>query len=282
MPAGATSSSPSDLPRASSSRRAQGRRRLRQRRRLPRRARCIVGAGRRGRADRGHPDGININDHCGSTHPQLLQETVVASGADIGLALDGDADRLIVVDEKGELVDGDQLMALIALELNKRGELDGGAVVATVMSNLGLERKLEGAGLELMRTRSATAMCSKRCGGAAAMSAASNRVTSSCPTTPLPATGWSRGFRCWRRSSRPKFRPARCCASSNRCRSCSRTSASTAARAARGRQCQQAHRRRRSRARRARPPGHPQVGHRAPHPRHGRGRRSGRGRTAGR
>ncbi len=99
------------------------------------------------------PDGININDHCGSTHPQLLQETVVASGADIGLALDGDADRLIVVDEKGELVDGDQLMALIALELNKRGELDGGAVVATVMSNLGLERKLEGAGLKLKRTQ---------------------------------------------------------------------------------------------------------------------------------
>ena len=99
------------------------------------------------------PDGININDGCGSTHPQLLQETVVASGADIGLALDGDADRLIVVDEKGELVDGDQLMALIALELNKRGELDGGAVVATVMSNLGLERKLEGAGLKLKRTQ---------------------------------------------------------------------------------------------------------------------------------
>jgi phosphoglucosamine mutase len=99
------------------------------------------------------PNGLNINDDCGSTHPQLLQETVVASGADIGLALDGDADRLIVSDEKGRLVDGDQLMALIALGLKGRGELQGHAVVATVMSNLGLERKLEGAGLKLLRTK---------------------------------------------------------------------------------------------------------------------------------
>jgi phosphoglucosamine mutase len=99
------------------------------------------------------PDGLNINDKCGSTHPELLQETVVASGADIGLALDGDADRLIVVDEKGQLVDGDQLMALIALGLQRRGELRGDAVVATVMSNLGLERKFEQVGLELVRTQ---------------------------------------------------------------------------------------------------------------------------------
>jgi len=98
------------------------------------------------------PNGLNINDGCGSTHPQLLQETVIASGADIGLALDGDADRLIVVDEKGQIVDGDQLMALIALELKRRGELKGDAVVATVMSNLGLERKLGDAGLKLLRT----------------------------------------------------------------------------------------------------------------------------------
>src|SRR6476661_5217489 len=98
------------------------------------------------------PDGLNINDRCGSTHPELLQETVLASGADIGLALDGDADRLIVVDEKGKLIDGDQLMALIALGLQSRGELRGDAVVATVMSNLGLERKLDEAGLKLLRT----------------------------------------------------------------------------------------------------------------------------------
>src|SRR5205823_4659312 len=99
------------------------------------------------------PNGHNINDSCGSTHPQVLQETVVASGADIGIALDGDADRLIVVDEKGRIVDGDQLMALIALGLQRRGELKGEAVVATVMSNLGLERKLGEAGLKLLRTK---------------------------------------------------------------------------------------------------------------------------------
>jgi phosphoglucosamine mutase len=99
------------------------------------------------------PNGTNINDDCGSTHPEVLQETVVASGAHIGLALDGDADRLIVVDEQGTLIDGDQLMALIALGLQKRGELRGGMVVATVMSNLGLERKLADCGLELVRTK---------------------------------------------------------------------------------------------------------------------------------
>jgi|KBSSwiStaDraftv2_1062776.scaffolds.fasta_scaffold79830_2 phosphoglucosamine mutase len=99
------------------------------------------------------PNGLNINDGCGSTYPELLQETVKANGADIGLALDGDADRLIVVDENGRIVDGDQLMALIALGLHARGGLKGDAVVATVMSNLGLERKLEGAGLKLKRTQ---------------------------------------------------------------------------------------------------------------------------------
>jgi phosphoglucosamine mutase len=99
------------------------------------------------------PNGTNINEECGSTNPRLLQETVVASGADIGLALDGDADRLIVSDERGQLVDGDQLMALIALGLKRRGELKGNAVVATVMSNLGLERALEGVGLKLLRTQ---------------------------------------------------------------------------------------------------------------------------------
>jgi phosphoglucosamine mutase len=98
------------------------------------------------------PNGVNINDDCGSTHPEALQETVVASGADIGLALDGDADRLIVVDAKGETVDGDQMMALIASHLAAAGELRGGGVVATVMSNLGLDRYIAGFGLNLVRT----------------------------------------------------------------------------------------------------------------------------------
>ncbi len=99
------------------------------------------------------PDGTNINEGCGSTMPQTMRETVVASGAAIGLALDGDADRLIVCDEKGDLVDGDQLMALIALAGQRNGSLKGNRVVATVMSNLGLERRLGDAGLDLVRTK---------------------------------------------------------------------------------------------------------------------------------
>ena len=100
-----------------------------------------------------NPDGTNINAACGSTAPQLLQETVAASGADIGIALDGDADRLIVVDEQGRVVDGDQIMALIGASWARRGALKGGGVVATVMSNLGLERYLQGQGLSLERTK---------------------------------------------------------------------------------------------------------------------------------
>jgi len=99
-----------------------------------------------------NPNGKNINLNCGSTHVGALQESVVASGADIGIALDGDADRLIVVDEKGQVVDGDQIMALIGSEWATQGRLAGGGVVATVMSNLGLERFLQGRGLDLVRT----------------------------------------------------------------------------------------------------------------------------------
>jgi phosphoglucosamine mutase len=99
------------------------------------------------------PNGKNINDKVGSTHLDLLKETVVASGADIGIALDGDADRLIVVDEKGTTVDGDQIMALIGSEWGATGRLQGGALVATVMSNLGLERFLKGRGIDLLRSK---------------------------------------------------------------------------------------------------------------------------------
>ncbi|KQN91852.1 phosphoglucosamine mutase [Sphingomonas sp. Leaf67] len=98
------------------------------------------------------PDGKNINDRVGSTAPQLLSETVVASGAQIGIALDGDADRLIVVDEAGRVIDGDQLMATIAASWARAGRLKGGGLVATVMSNLGLERHLSAQGLGLVRT----------------------------------------------------------------------------------------------------------------------------------
>ena len=99
------------------------------------------------------PNGKNINDQVGSTHPETLSETVVAAGADIGIALDGDADRLIVVDEAGRVVDGDQLMATIAGGWHREGRLVGGGLVATVMSNLGLERHLAGLGLGLERTK---------------------------------------------------------------------------------------------------------------------------------
>ena len=99
------------------------------------------------------PNGTNINERCGSTSLGLVSETVVASGAHIGIALDGDADRLIVVDERGQTVDGDQLMALIGTRLADQGKLRGGGVVATVMSNLGLERFLQKQGLTLERTK---------------------------------------------------------------------------------------------------------------------------------
>ncbi|MFD1787633.1 phosphoglucosamine mutase [Sphingomonas floccifaciens] len=98
------------------------------------------------------PNGRNINDQVGSTAPLTLRETVVASGAHIGIALDGDADRLIVVDETGQIVDGDQLMATIASGWARQGRLRGGGLVATVMSNLGLERHLAAQGLGLVRT----------------------------------------------------------------------------------------------------------------------------------
>ncbi len=99
------------------------------------------------------PNGKNINDGVGSTAPQTLCETVVASGAQIGIALDGDADRLIVVDELGQVVDGDQLMATIAGGWARAGRLANGGLVATVMSNLGLERHLAAQGIGLVRTQ---------------------------------------------------------------------------------------------------------------------------------
>ena len=98
------------------------------------------------------PDGTNINKDCGATAPALMRKTVVEQKADIGIALDGDADRLIIADEKGQIVDGDQIMALIARDWHASGRIEGGGVVATVMSNLGFERFLGGIGLRLERT----------------------------------------------------------------------------------------------------------------------------------
>jgi phosphoglucosamine mutase len=98
------------------------------------------------------PDGFNINQGCGSTAPGRLAELVRERRADLGIALDGDADRLVLVDERGTPVDGDQILALIAGSWHAEGRLRGGAVVATVMSNMGLERHLAGRGVGLLRT----------------------------------------------------------------------------------------------------------------------------------
>ena len=98
------------------------------------------------------PNGTNINDRCGSTHTQAAAEAVVAHGAHVGISLDGDADRVMILDETGRVADGDQIMALLAGRWAEDGRLRGGTLVATVMSNLGLERFMTGRGLRLERT----------------------------------------------------------------------------------------------------------------------------------
>ena len=98
------------------------------------------------------PNGKNINRNCGATHTIAMQDAVIAYGADIGIALDGDADRLIVADEKGQRLDGDQIMGAIAGAWHKQNRITGGGVVMTVMSNMGLEKYIRGLGLEFYRT----------------------------------------------------------------------------------------------------------------------------------
>jgi phosphoglucosamine mutase len=99
-----------------------------------------------------NPDGTNINEACGSTDPRDLQAAVVATGADAGLAFDGDADRVLAVDEHGTIVDGDQIMVIAALDMQERGVLRNHAVAVTVMSNLGLHQALEPAGIGVVET----------------------------------------------------------------------------------------------------------------------------------
>jgi phosphoglucosamine mutase len=98
------------------------------------------------------PDGYNINDQCGATDPRELATRVVAEGADIGVALDGDADRMIAVDAAGRVIDGDHLIAICALDMASRGELESGAVVVTVMANLGFRIAMEAAGVDVIET----------------------------------------------------------------------------------------------------------------------------------
>jgi phosphoglucosamine mutase len=99
------------------------------------------------------PDGFNINRECGALHPENMASYVKDHGADLGIALDGDGDRLIICDEKGQVIDGDQIMAAVGSYMNKHGLLKGGAVVATQMSNMGLEKHLKSIGLDLIRTQ---------------------------------------------------------------------------------------------------------------------------------
>jgi phosphoglucosamine mutase len=99
------------------------------------------------------PDGTNINENCGSTHMDSLRETVVATGADLGIALDGDADRCLAVDAAGRMVDGDQILAILAIALHESGRLKRDTVVATVMSNLGFVNAMEAAGIAVEQTR---------------------------------------------------------------------------------------------------------------------------------
>ncbi|MFT0846516.1 phosphoglucosamine mutase [Actinomycetaceae bacterium L2_0104] len=98
------------------------------------------------------PDGYNINDGCGSTHPEALQAAVVAEGADFGVAFDGDADRCLAVDHEGRMVDGDQIMGLLAVSLKESGRLANNTLVVTVMSNLGLILAMRDAGIETVQT----------------------------------------------------------------------------------------------------------------------------------
>ena len=99
------------------------------------------------------PDGTNINEYCGSTHPKRLQELVSELGADVGLAFDGDADRLIAVDDRGQIVDGDKIMAICATHLKKKGRLAKNTLVGTIMSNMGLDIAMKEHKIELVKTR---------------------------------------------------------------------------------------------------------------------------------
>ncbi len=113
---------------------------------------CLRSLGADVEAIHADPDGHNINDGCGSLHPESLQAAVAASGADVGLAFDGDADRVLAVDGRGDLVDGDQILAVCAIDRASRGRLSGDAVVVTVMANLGLRRAMAGRGIGVVET----------------------------------------------------------------------------------------------------------------------------------
>ncbi len=150
------------------------------------------------------PDGFNINKECGSTAPETLAKKVREMRADIGIALDGDADRVILVDERGHVVDGDQLLAVIAQSWKDEGRLAKPGIVTTVMSNLGLERFLQGIGLDMVRTPVGDRYVLERMLSDGYNLGGSRRATSSFPITPPRATASLPRCRClpWCKSFR--------------------------------------------------------------------------------
>jgi phosphoglucosamine mutase len=142
------------------------------------------------------PDGRNINLRCGSTAMDLLAAHVDAHQARLGIAFDGDGDRALFVDHRGRIVDGDAVLLLCALQLKDEGRLPGNAVVATVMSNMGLEVRCASTASRSCGRPSATSTCRRRCRSAASRLAASSRAMSSSPTTCSRGTAWQRRCRC--------------------------------------------------------------------------------------
>ena len=124
------------------------------------------------------PDGTNINQECGSTAPEAMCAKVREMRADFGIALDGDADRVVMADEQGRVIDGDRILALIAKSWSQNGILKGGGVVGTVMSNAGLDRILKPETQAGPHRSGRTAMCSRKCARAASMSATNGRAIS--------------------------------------------------------------------------------------------------------
>jgi phosphoglucosamine mutase len=186
------------------------------------------------------PDGFNINQGCGATDTVYLREQVVAEGADLGIALDGDADRAILVDETGALLDGDQLMALIAESWHRAGRLSGGGVVATVMSNLGLERYLAGLGLMLERTQVGDRYVvehMRRHGFNVGGEQSGHIILSDYSTTGDGLIAALQALAVCIEADRPAARRARCCVCSSPCRSSCATCRSTASRRSNGTRC---------------------------------------------
>jgi phosphoglucosamine mutase len=137
------------------------------------------------------PDGVNINDDCGSTHPAACQDAVRASGADAGIAFDGDADRVLAVGDDGSLIDGDRILALAAADLRARGRLADDTVVVTVMSNLGFRRAMTAAGVRVVETSVGDRHVLEALGSGGYSLGGEQSGTSSSPSSPRRATACS-------------------------------------------------------------------------------------------